>query len=102
MSRIGRGVTTDEEPESVIESRRDLIRRENADPRCRQLDGQWDAVELTAYLRDGNGHVLGDLEAAIHTAGSIGEELHSGRGSDFAERRTIGRDPEVGKFQQAL
>src|SRR5438067_1803249 len=89
LTRNRRPHSASEETEAVIESRGDLLRSEHSYPRCRQLDGQGNAIETPANLRDRPGIVRGQRETRHRVAGALDEQLHRVGRCDPGERFAV-------------
>ena len=67
-----------EQGQRSIEARQHRLRRQDARPRGGQLDGQGEAVQAAADLRD-RGVILGvDAEVRAHLLGALLEQAHAG------------------------
>ncbi len=65
-----------QEPEPLVEQRRDLGRAHRRHTCSRELDGERDAVESAAHLHDRRRVRLVDDEARARRGSAFGEELH--------------------------
>ena len=67
-----------EQGQRLIEARQHRLRRQDARPRGGQLDGQGEAIQAAADLRD-RGVILGvDAEVRTHLLGALLEQGHAG------------------------
>jgi hypothetical protein len=84
VPRERRPAAARQETESVVEALRDLIRREHAYPRCRQLDCQRHPIEPASDLENRVAVRLIQREPWLRCLRAVHEQLH-GFGAD--ERR---------------
>ena len=85
--------TSGEEREAAVETRQDRLRRQESHARRRQLDGEREAIQATTDGDDRFRVVFGQLEVALHRAGTIDEEADRLRGQRIVEpQRACRRD----------
>ncbi len=65
-----------EEPESIIQARRDLFHRKDFDPCRREFNRQRDAIQALADLSHRRRVLIGYLELRLGGQGAIDEEPH--------------------------
>lgn len=67
-----------EQAEALVEPGSDLIDGQRCDARRRELQGQWDAVQALADLRDCARVALGNSELRLHRRSSFDQQPNSG------------------------
>ena len=87
MPRVEARRLAGEQGEALIEAVRQGFGPDRAHPRGRQLDGQWQAVELPTDLRRRSQVALVELESRACLGGSVGEQLHGGGGPNLVAAR---------------
>jgi hypothetical protein len=73
-------------PEPVLEAGEELLHRQHPDAGRGQLEGQRDAVQPHAHLRDGGGVPGGQAEPGERRPGPVGEQAHGLRPGDLRDR----------------
>ena len=74
--RHGGRVALGEQAEALVQSRGDLVHRKRIHARRRELDGERDAVETPADVRDGRGVAAIHVERVLRPARAVDEEAH--------------------------
>ena len=76
LARLRRACAAGEQSESIIQPRIDLLHRQRANARRRQLQRQRYAVEPDAQLRDRRGARRGQRETGLLLSGPLDEQLY--------------------------
>ena len=91
-----------EQPEPPLEARQHRLRREDPDPRRRQLDRQREPVEADADLRHRRGVLVGHLEARLDRSCALDEEGDGLVLREAIERREMRRVRQAERWNRVL
>ena len=88
--------TAGQQPEPLAQAMVELVDREHPHAGCRQLDGEWDAVQPVAHPGHRVPIVVSERQRRVGVGGTAGEELERRR---LVERRhgheLLARDPQT-------
>ena len=73
MTRKRGTISSLEEMKPIIQSQRDLLRRQDTQPRRGKLEGEWQSVQSPTDLRDRISVVIRELEARLDGTRSLNE-----------------------------
>jgi hypothetical protein len=94
MPRKRSPCSSGEQAKPILQAGLNLISRQHPYPDRRQLNREWDAVQLNTYRRDGPGILLGNPKVRLNLRCTIGEQLHRLAAGDRHRRRLFGGDAQ--------
>ena len=82
-----RAAAASQQPETLIQPKRDLLGGQRLDSRRCELQRQWNAVESTTYLHHSRCVASRQREPRLRSDGALHEQLHRRTGQELLQCR---------------